>query len=1276
MLFYLYSNMNISKFFSNNKILSITILLALLIFIVGVIGNQLIEKKIHNWAGSTDQNIESIETIVTQTLNYEQQKLLLITEKVISNLKEISQPTFLNFHKVLSNIVNEELTIAIYKNDELIYWNENYSEQLNIDDTLKFDFGETYFLESDINSYLAIRDSFPINQNNYLIDLAQIVEKQYRLNEDFFNKISLVSEISDKIGSDFKIDYSPTPERNRDGRKHSFEILNSKDNIIGIATFLKPSRESSVRDLENLISTIQGLLALVGFLLIGYLLKTEISKKTSKVLTIFIVTVYLLVLRYLLILIKFPHNLLSTELLNTKYYFSDFGNGLAYSPLDLFITLLLVLLLILFYFRYSITHFKSIQSNQTKINIFSLFVLITGIIIYLILLRGVGAAIRGFVFDSSLRYFQSTSLSFSQSHFLMHINVLLIGLISILGSASIIVFIISTFRYSVKKWNYRAAIFFAILFFIAELFYTYMQINPQLTLFIKFLQIVFVFVSVYLSSKYDLIKITKVICFFLGASIFSISSLLYYNAELEKASLKTTASIISRVDDSWYKDLIGETILSKFSRSEAIKSFSGNNTNYNSSAFKIWSKSKLQNEAINSSINFISLTGELLGGFGSTYPKLTLDKFIDTNSVIEEIQIFEEAIDNESQKLIRGIFPVKDEFAFLGYLDVSILSDLNDFGFSSHPEFISTGKLNDKAIHKLDKLVILDYRDEDLKVVYGNLNPTQIINQTILNTDFSSKSDSWINTDFNGAEYLIYVKRSIVNNISRIIAVALRGKELSIGLFDFFKIFFTHSIVLLFILLGYILFYSSSKLNYQFDLRSKLLLAFLIISVIPLILTAFYFRNLTEEKNNDAIYYKLGKRAFSIENYINENYDEVIIHDLYVKASTDLNINYEVYVQNQLEYSSHELLYDVGLLPKIINPEAYSELINETSQEILVHESVDEFNFNSFYYKANILGEEIIIKVADGFNNIRLPLSGSEVDVFLFGFYSLAVVLIIIFSALFANQISYPIRKITSATKSVAAGDLSLELQTNAKGELGELVSGFQYMIKELKKNQTILAEIEREEAWKEMAKQVAHEIKNPLTPMKLSVQQLITAYNDKSNKFDSLFQKVTETILNQIETLKNIATEFSNFARMPKVIVEEIDCVNVIRQAINLFTDKNIKISLKLDHDKTIISGDAEQLKRAIINLIRNSIQAKATEIILKLKEEESNYVLTVNDNGMGISDEHLARIFEPNFTTKKEGMGLGLSMARRYLKSTGGDITIENSSQQGTTINLTIPK
>jgi len=231
-------------------------------------------------------------------------------------------------------------------------------------------------------------------------------------------------------------------------------------------------------------------------------------------------------------------------------------------------------------------------------------------------------------------------------------------------------------------------------------------------------------------------------------------------------------------------------------------------------------------------------------------------------------------------------------------------------------------------------------------------------------------------------------------------------------------------------------------------------------------------------------------------------------------------------------------------------------------------------------------------------------------------------------------------------------------------------------MIKEIKKNQAILAEIEREEAWKEMAKQVAHEIKNPLTPMKLSVQQLITAYKDKSDKFEKYFNKVTATLLNQIETLKNIATEFSNFARMPKLKLEKIDTMEILKLAMDLFVDEKIEINIVNKISHPTILGDSEQLMRTFINIIRNAIQAGATKIYFNIMDNNDEMIMEIIDNGFGISEENYEKIFDVNFTTKTDGMGLGLSMARRYLRSTGGDIKVERSVKKGAKFILIFPR
>ncbi len=410
-------------------------------------------------------------------------------------------------------------------------------------------------------------------------------------------------------------------------------------------------------------------------------------------------------------------------------------------------------------------------------------------------------------------------------------------------------------------------------------------------------------------------------------------------------------------------------------------------------------------------------------------------------------------------------------------------------------------------------------------------------------------------------------------------------------------------------------------------------------------------------------------------NKYNDN-EETISDSLFLLANEDLGIDFSVYEDKYITFSSNTNYYEAGLLPEIIYPEVYQSLMVNGAGEILAQENIEDYKFNAFYYKPGSGNPNIIYKVSDSFNNILLPLSATELDTFLFGSYFLAVILIMIISALLANQISSPIRKLTVATKSVAGGDLNIEITEQRKGEVKELIDGFNMMVKELKKIQTDMAEVEREAAWKEMAKQVAHEIKNPLTPMKLAVQQLVIAYKDKSPKFDEIFFKVTGTVISQIDTLKNIASEFSSFARMPNVKLETVNLFEVINEASNLFIEEKIKFEIKSEAEEALVNADKDQLKRMLINLIRNSVQANSTLIIFDLKDENNFYRLKIEDNGSGMPEEIISKIFQQDFTTKIKGMGLGLTMAKRYIESINGSIEVLKTSENGTTILMKLLK
>jgi nitrogen fixation/metabolism regulation signal transduction histidine kinase len=259
---------------------------------------------------------------------------------------------------------------------------------------------------------------------------------------------------------------------------------------------------------------------------------------------------------------------------------------------------------------------------------------------------------------------------------------------------------------------------------------------------------------------------------------------------------------------------------------------------------------------------------------------------------------------------------------------------------------------------------------------------------------------------------------------------------------------------------------------------------------------------------------------------------------------------------------------------------------------------------------------------------------------------------------------------------SVRKGELNVQIVNKERGEMKDLINGFNSMVIELRSNQTELAEYEREKAWKEMAKQVAHEIKNPLTPMKLSMQQLIISFKDKKENFGNIFEKLSSTILNQIENLNQIASEFSRFARMPAIKLEEIDLLSVIRDTTVLYVDDKLKIEIKTELTMAMIEADITQLRRLFINLIRNSIQAQSRHIEIIITPIGNDFLIEVSDNGTGIPPAFKGRIFEDNFTTKEKGMGIGLKLAKKYIGEINGSITLADSSLSGTIFKICIPK
>ena len=240
------------------------------------------------------------------------------------------------------------------------------------------------------------------------------------------------------------------------------------------------------------------------------------------------------------------------------------------------------------------------------------------------------------------------------------------------------------------------------------------------------------------------------------------------------------------------------------------------------------------------------------------------------------------------------------------------------------------------------------------------------------------------------------------------------------------------------------------------------------------------------------------------------------------------------------------------------------------------------------------------------------------------------------------------------------------------------LIDSYNTMIDELKSSAVKLAKSERETAWREMAKQVAHEIKNPLTPMRLSIQTFERGFSKGQEFSKQRIKEFSDSLIQQIDTMSSIATAFSDFAEMPEPKKELLNVVEVVELAIDIFNKDHINFN---SSNKVIQANfDRTQLIRVITNLLKNAFQAipedRTPEIKVSISEKDDNVNISISDNGYGISKTDTEKIFEPSFTTKSSGMGLGLSMIKSIISAYNGNITFSSKSNVGTTFNITFPK
>ena len=292
---------------------------------------------------------------------------------------------------------------------------------------------------------------------------------------------------------------------------------------------------------------------------------------------------------------------------------------------------------------------------------------------------------------------------------------------------------------------------------------------------------------------------------------------------------------------------------------------------------------------------------------------------------------------------------------------------------------------------------------------------------------------------------------------------------------------------------------------------------------------------------------------------------------------------------------------------------------------------------------------------------------------------AVAIALSWLLGMLVARNIGRPLARLSEQARVVASGELGGTVDVRAGGEIGELVDAFNTMSVDLKESRNRLVQAERIAAWRDIARRIAHEIKNPLFPIQTSIETVRKAYRKQHPEFEEIFDEATVTILEEVERLKRIVTEFSRFARLPKPEPEALEVTELVNSVTSLYSGQEVEVRQEIPRDIGPINADREQLTQVLHNLIQNAIDATieaapaAPQVILSAKLRASGVAIMIADNGTGMDEERRAKIFEPYYTTKEgRGTGLGLAIVHRIITDHGGEITVESSPGQGTTFTL----
>ena len=838
--------------------------------------------------------------------------------------------------------------------------------------------------------------------------------------------------------------------------------------------------------------------------------------------------------------------------------------------------------------------------------------------------------------------------------------------------------------------------------------------------------------KLYLSKSYNVFSIRNFSIIIIFCMVTVPGILLEKITSQETHFVELIGGRISEKEDDRVRYLL-ITELSRLAESKRLESELNDKSKQQELAFSVWSDSKLSEESFNTAViitdtnrrkksDFIFgpaiLNADSVLAFAerSLFKKKIAQKLPDTLLLTDSLALEEEpeefefeseepenvfetekitVLKNDIEKYYLGIVPLEilnlrgtNFETKLGYLMTAVEYESKNYLLQSSTQLFrnySGDKLFDKLI---STPVITEYvGGEIVGSTNRDLSKENTISLNAFRESVKNKPEKsgWRYEIINNEKYRTYYIQAAPEELTldeRIFAISLKRSDVKLIIFFYLKfILFTVVIYLavLFVLAVNLL---SRIRSLQFNFREKLFASFFLVSVIPIILLAIYTRSFIKNKYDG----NFQNQIISDLNLVSQSLKSAQtgigrIDSLGVESGTIMtksiqqsDKNFNLFSKYRLVATTDEELYKSDMLDTRADADAYYNVYVMKKDFYSKTKELGPYSFIVGYrplfdsrnnliglissqtvYKQNLMNEEL-----------------TEILTFIFGTYFIVIILLLIFVTFMTDRISKPILSLQLATEKIAKGESNVELEIKSKDELGKLVQSFNKMTSELEISKQKLKKIEREAAWRDIARRVAHEIKNPLTPMKLSIQHLYDMYTSPGKEdFENSLKKTRDIIIKEIDKLNKIATEFSDFAKLPGKDYESTDLNEVIEEVVSLYSrSKDITFLRSLDPLIDRIWADKQELNRVFQNLIKNSIQAidEKGEIQVKTYRSNGRIIAEIIDNGCGIDPEIMAHLFEPNFSTKSTGMGLGLAITKKSLDEMKAEIKFQSNNGKGT--------